>query len=297
MIAVAKVGLMFGGGGAKGSYQLGFIKAFFEHNLMNSFTHISGTSIGAINTLLLMTKKNYEDIKNIWDVIDSSNVFKNRRSIFSKDKGIFDLNPLSEVLFNEVSENEIKKSKYQGYATAAKMYSKSMMYHQLKTDTMERKVFHLNKVKEPREAVMASSSIPIIFGPTEVMGEKYVDGGMLDNYPLNPLLDAGCDIILAVPLDTRFKPYLYDNLDINIINFTSPEAFNKNLLIDALETLKFGSGFKEEKEVLGYFTANLIIDKLIKLDILQKRKFIKQEGFKVIELNKDDQLLIKNDKI
>nr|WIF88899.1 patatin-like phospholipase family protein [Acholeplasma laidlawii] len=52
-----KVGLMLGGGGAKGTYQLGVIKALEELNLLKHIDAISGVSIGAINTLLLMSKK------------------------------------------------------------------------------------------------------------------------------------------------------------------------------------------------------------------------------------------------
>ncbi|PKK92721.1 MAG: hypothetical protein CVV61_08295, partial [Tenericutes bacterium HGW-Tenericutes-6] len=49
-----KVGLALGGGGARGSYQIGILKALEEANILEDIHHISGTSIGSINTLMVM---------------------------------------------------------------------------------------------------------------------------------------------------------------------------------------------------------------------------------------------------
>jgi len=298
---VAKIGLMLGGGGAKGAYQVGVIKALYERKLMNSFKIISGTSIGSINTLLIMTQKNFNNIKDIWEEIDSSKVFQEKHSFFGKEKRVFNLDPLAKTLFDKISVDKIKNSKYQGYATAALMEGKVTMLHQIKTDTMQKEVFHLNTTKEPREAVLASSSMPIIFGPTTVLGKNYVDGGVLDNYPVQPLIDEGCNIIFSIPLDNRFNPYLYDHLDINIINFTAPQVFEGTVIKDVLDALKFNSEFKEEKEALGYYTANLMIDKLYNLGIIKNflgfKRIKKLNDFQVISLSKAEQLLLKNVKI
>ena len=55
-----KLGLMLGGGGAKGGYQLGVIKALQEEKLLDNIDCIAGTSIGAINGLLLASLKDAE---------------------------------------------------------------------------------------------------------------------------------------------------------------------------------------------------------------------------------------------
>src|SRR6056297_358295 len=49
------------------------------------------------------------------------------------------------------------------------------------------------------EAVKASSSIPIIFSPVQINGQLYVDGGLIDNVPIEPLEDK-CDKIIAVEI-------------------------------------------------------------------------------------------------
>ena len=45
--------------------------------------------------------------------------------------------------------------------------------------------------------LLASSAVPFVFAPCEVDGRHYVDGGIVDNFPLSPLVGL-CDTILGV---------------------------------------------------------------------------------------------------
>ena len=54
-----KIGLAFGGGGGKGSYQIGVWKALIKHGLDKHVEVISGTSIGSLN-LTLFALNEYE---------------------------------------------------------------------------------------------------------------------------------------------------------------------------------------------------------------------------------------------
>ena len=54
---------------------------------------------------------------------------------------------------------------------------------------------------------MASSCVPPLFSPIAVNGELYVDGGILNNLPIEPLRDH-CDILIGShcnPVDETFK--------------------------------------------------------------------------------------------
>ncbi len=55
-------------------------------------------------------------------------------------------------------------------------------------------VFSSGRLVRP---VVASSSVPLIFTPTEVDGILFVDGGIISNFPVDPLLGL-CDVILGV---------------------------------------------------------------------------------------------------
>jgi NTE family protein len=46
------------------------------------------------------------------------------------------------------------------------------------------------------ETVLASSSIPILFAPVEINGNLYVDGGLLDNIPVEPIKN-DCEQIIV----------------------------------------------------------------------------------------------------
>ena len=54
------------------------------------------------------------------------------------------------------------------------------------------------------DVIRASASLPIICQPVEWQGEKYLDGGLADNIPLDKCLELGCDkviIVLTRPMD------------------------------------------------------------------------------------------------
>lgn len=68
-----KRALVLAGGGAKGAYQSGCIKALQE--LEYDFDIVTGTSIGALNGLLVV-QKDYQALYELWDNIKISDVLK-----------------------------------------------------------------------------------------------------------------------------------------------------------------------------------------------------------------------------
>lgn len=68
-----KQALVLAGGGSKGAYQAGCIKALIE--LGYNFNIVTGTSVGALNALLVV-QKDYEALYKLWDEIKISDVLK-----------------------------------------------------------------------------------------------------------------------------------------------------------------------------------------------------------------------------
>lgn len=275
-----KIGLMLSGGGAKGAYQLGVIHALFESGLIHDVKVISGVSIGAINTIMLMAGKTYEEMREIWNELDQKAVFSTPNNLLNKPKSLFSVAPLAETLIAKIPLEKVRKSRYQGYATAALMYSKEAMKHQVDTDSMEKVVFHLNTFKNPYDAVLASASIPVIFGPTTIDGFNYVDGGILDNDPIQPLIDAGCNLIFAIPLDYKFNPHLYDHLPITIVDFTASSAFEKDAINYFIDMVKFNNKFKDMKENFGYLVGRMMIQKIYDEKLITHFLWIKNYNVK-----------------
>jgi NTE family protein len=221
-----KVGLALGGGGARGSYQIGVLRALEEAGILHHIEHISGTSIGAINTLMVMAKLSYERMIEIWEMIHNSDIYGHKLEKLKFDKvGLFSLKEMYDKLCEQVSLSEIRESKIQGYVTAARI-KKGSMIDQVLLHRMEKEVFHLNDVEDPHKAVLASASIPVLFGSTEIDDQFYVDGGTVDNCPIRPLIEQGCDIIIAVPIDGRFHHKDYQDDDILLINMEAKKLFS-----------------------------------------------------------------------
>jgi NTE family protein len=58
-----------------------------------------------------------------------------------------------------------------------------------------------------REAIKASCSIPIVFSPVVFEGKQYFDGGVVDNAPIKPLIDAGCDEVILINISLMNTSY------------------------------------------------------------------------------------------
>ena len=66
-----RLGLVLEGGGARGAYQAGALKALFEAGY--TFDGVAGTSVGALNGVMVAQNR-FEDSIKIWKEIDFANV-------------------------------------------------------------------------------------------------------------------------------------------------------------------------------------------------------------------------------
>ena len=69
-----------------------------------------------------------------------------------------------------------------------------------KLPNLNAKYFKINDYDDEtaKKIVLASASLPLIYDSTEVLGEKYIDGGIADNVPIQPVYGEKCDIIIVV---------------------------------------------------------------------------------------------------
>ena len=107
-----KIGLALGGGGGKGSYQIGVWKALKKHGLDKYVEVVSGTSIGSLN-LTLFTLDEYEKAESVWMTLSRKNILKvkNLKSIFSKDKfSLFSREGLRNILDEYVDLKKVSQS-------------------------------------------------------------------------------------------------------------------------------------------------------------------------------------------
>ena len=173
-----RIGIALGGGGTRGFAHLGALKALEENGIVPDI--ISGTSAGAIIGSLLATGKSPDEI---FDVI-RENKLTDFAKISLPTNGFMSLDHLQTQFESLIPGDDFSKLDRPLYVAV--------------TNLLTGKVEYLSEGSVSL-AVKASSSIPILFSPVEINGQWYVDGGLLDNLPVEPLLGQ-CSKIIAIDI-------------------------------------------------------------------------------------------------
>lgn len=177
-----KIGLALSGGGALGYAHIGFLQAMKEYKF--DVDVVSGTSMGSIIGVLYCA--GYTPIE-ILDLVDKENMNKIINVIrlnSSFGRGFFNHEKLSKVLGKALPSNDFSCLNKKFYCCVTNFNKATYKF-----------VGEGNYLKE---YIIASASIPIVYEPKEVEGEMYVDGGVMQNLPVEPLLKEECDIIIGV---------------------------------------------------------------------------------------------------
>lgn len=213
-----KIGLALAGGGARGAYQIGAWKALKEFDVFDKIDVFSGASVGSLNAVLF-AMGDYDLAYDTWMNLDKDTLFKSDKNIFKRfineklsffEKGIFKTDELERIM-TEVVDFELIKDKKVFVATTrigdkdAHFYDviKANYKHYFKKD-QQVDYYDINNYSfnDKKKVLLASCAIPIVFKPVQIQGKTYYDGGVLDNAPYEPLIDAGCDVIIVVDLYT-----------------------------------------------------------------------------------------------
>jgi NTE family protein len=173
-----KVGVALGGGGTRGFAHLGVLKALREKGIEPNI--FSGTSAGAIVAALLAAQKSPETIMEIMEEINITDAAK----INLDSKGLASLENLKNLMDKILDRKNFSDLAFPLYLCVSNLNTG--------------KVEYLNRGNVAK-AVQASASIPILFSPVEINGQLYVDGGLLDNVPVKPLINQ-CERIIAVDI-------------------------------------------------------------------------------------------------
>ena len=112
-------------------------------------------------------------------------------------------------------------------------------------------------------AIRISISVPGFFIPVEIDGEKYIDGGILNNYPIN-LFETEQDRTLGILIDNEYDTsYRYpEEYFMAIINLFMYHFYNRMYQTYAKNTIFI-------KNVSHIFVFNFNIDDLIKTELYQ----------------------------
>lgn len=273
-----KIGLVLGGGGAKGAYQVGVLKALKEYKLLKHIDCISATSIGALNSMKVL-ENDIDGAIDIWKNVNKDMAMS--KSSFAtklKTKSIFSRDGFKQLANEKIDLEKASKSKTKCYVVATPLTKK------VKNAPTE---FLVNgKSKEDiLNYLLASSALPFIFEPVVIDGIKYMDGYGVSNTPVETLKNKGCNIIFVVPLKETSDSYIYSDDETLIIDFVS--TTNNEGMMDG--TLDFVSTRAIERMNNGYMVAKTLLDKLIKEKVIAINWYQKiLMGFKRFSKKKRD---------
>lgn len=240
-----RIGLVLSGGGARGLAHAGVLKALDELHLPVSC--ISGTSSGAMVGVLYAA-----GIKP-----DAMVAIMNKSKLFNIGGLSFDMKGLLKTTpFKKIIQNNLKIKTFEELRIPVTVC--------LTDFTSAETVFvSSGPLLEP---MVASCSIPLIFSPVHMNGKVMVDGGLLNNFPVEPL-SGNCDRILGIhvnPMGTykgaRLKGVLERCFQMAIMSATKtksgtcdfylePQALNKYSVFDTKHARDiFNIGYKSAME-------------------------------------------------
>jgi NTE family protein len=175
-----KIGLVLSGGGVRGIAHLGVIQALSEMKIKPDM--ISGTSAGAIVGAFIAA--GYEP----WEVMDiarHSDLFGAGNIVFGKP-GVFSMKSFGKIYSQYFSRNSFEDLRLPLFVTATDIVNGESV------------TFSSGNLAE---VLMASSCVPVVFEPVKINGSSFVDGGVLNNFPVEPLLSR-CTSIIGVHVNS-----------------------------------------------------------------------------------------------
>lgn len=198
----SNLGIALGGGAVLGAAHIGVLKALKENGIKANY--ITGTSIGAFVSIFYAFGFDWEEIESI---VNNLNWFEISAMTLSK----------FGLLSNEKMGNLISK-----YIGEKNLEDSDIPIAIVTTDITTGEKVILNKGNIAK-AVMASTCLPGIFVPVEINGKLLVDGGIVENVPLEPLKQLGADLAIGVDLNSEYKHKRPENIIevmLNAFDFT-----------------------------------------------------------------------------
>lgn len=199
--------VVLGGGGSKGSYQIGVWQAMRELGM--DYRVVTGTSVGALNGAM-MAQGEFDAAYDLWWNLDNGQVMEGLPPSSQDDPdsrlalyrafvremvrgGGLDISPLEETIRRIIDEEKLRKS--------------GVAYGIVTVDMTDLKPVRMFLSEMPEGSVadymIASASCFPAFKPRTIEKARFIDGGYYDNLPVEMATQAGAELdeIWAVDVD------------------------------------------------------------------------------------------------
>jgi len=179
--------LVFSGGGVRGISFIGCLEALNEYNMLDNIESISGTSIGSIITLGLVLGYTVSEIKKIFLNLDLNRILDINEEYILDYINCFGVDNGDK--FKKVISIIIKKKLNVNSITFEELYKKTNIEMNIvATCINDYKEVIYNYKDTPNQDVMNaiynSSCVPYYYIPNKIESKMYVDGGIVNNFPI-----------------------------------------------------------------------------------------------------------------
>lgn len=188
---------VLGGGGNLGAIQVGMLQALAERAIVPDA--LFGCSVGAINAVALAAdpgKSGVERLTDIWSRLDSEVVCPPGRL-----SGLL----LLTRKYRSLQSNDALRSLLETSLTYRRFEEAAIPVSVVATSLRTGRD-HWFGAGEVIPAVLASAALPAIFPPVEIDGERFVDGGVVDNVPISRALASGATRIFVLHVGNFDRP-------------------------------------------------------------------------------------------
>jgi NTE family protein len=261
--------LILSGGGVKGIAHIGVLKSLANNNLLVDIKTIVGASVGGIIAILYSIGYTPDDMYNFIDLLDIKKLKNYNPAGFLLNYGLDD-----GKKFDFVISRLLEAKNFNPNVTFMELYKKSNLNIILSTVCLnDKQVYYLSHQNTPDLSIMIAarmtSCVPIYFVPIKYKGKMYIDGGCIDDYPIQ-LFEDRMDEVIGV--------YLSENREY-IKDITNMEEFLLNLMHCFFEGMKCNSikGFGKNTILIklpsngsGVSALNFDINNITKKDLYDR---------------------------
>lgn len=285
-----KVAVVLSGGGAKGVAHISALKVIREVGI--PIDYIIGTSMGSIVAGLSAIGYTPEQLEEMvkeqdWTFLLSDKIKRSEQNMAEKkDAETYVLSiPVNKKtrkkaaggLIQGINLNNLFQELTMGYHDSVKFDKLPIPFACVSEDIVNgtKYVFHEGVLST---AMRSSMSIPGVFTPMRLDSAVLVDGGMIDNYPVDIALKMGADIIIGVDVQNNLKES--DQLNstpeilMQIIGLTGQSLYEENVKktniyikvdVQGYSTYSFVPADMDSLMQRGWQAANAKRDELIQL--------------------------------
>ena len=254
--------LILEGGGAKGAYQAGAIKALCKKGIY--FDGAGGTSIGAINAAFYVTH-NFISLYKLWLSTSSKELFDIDSKLLddisngnlTKEEIKEGFNTILKIIKSQGIDTTNMKKVLSKYIKEDRFFRSKVEYGLITFNLSDRKPVMMFKKDMPKgkvtECILSSAYLPFFKREKIIDGKYYIDGGVYENCPIDMFIEAGYnDIYVIRNWQSKLKYKNKRGVNVHIITPREDLGF----------IMRFTKSSAEYKMNLGYYDTIKYIDQL-----------------------------------